>query len=221
MRFLIADDHLLARAGLTSLLEAEGHTVVGACDSGESAIRDTLRLQPDVVLLDIRMPGMNGLDALRLIKEKAPHVKVVIVTIAEDEEYVLEAIRRQANGFLLKSSCGEEFLNCIQALEKGNLAISPYLATRVINILMHENQAQDHQAPKLTPRQVEILRYTAHGLSNKEIGNLLMVSENTVKYHLKQILQKLNAQNRTEAVAVAISFGLLEAAAETPEPAQT
>ena len=210
MKFLIVDDHLLSRIGLTSLLEEVGYCVVGTCSTGEEAIQETIRAKPDVVLLDIRMPGMSGLEALRLIKEQVPQVKVVMVTIVEDENSILEAIFSGADGFLLKSSCADEFADCFKALEDGNLALSPCLATQVIQNLMHSPEPPDDSTQELTKRQVEILHLMALGWSNKEIGRKLMVSENTVKYHLKKILLKLNAQNRTEAVAMAVNSGWLE-----------
>ena len=221
MNFLIIDDHLLSRAGLTSLLEAIGHCVVGTCDTGEEALQEIIRIQPDVILLDIRMPGMSGLEALPLIKELAPQTKVVMVTVVEDQNAIVEAIRSGADGFLLKSSCEDEFIHCFKALESGNLALSPCLATQVIHDLMHMPEASapelsDDSTQELTKRQVEILHLMALGWSNKEIGHRLMVSENTVKYHLKKILQKMNAQNRTEAVAMAVNSGWLELAQPDP-----
>ena len=210
MNFLIVDDHYLSRAGLTSLLEAVGHCVIGTCSTGEEAVQEAIRLKPDVVLLDIRLPGMSGLEVLGHIKEQSPQMKVVIVTISEDENYILEAIRNGADGFLLKSSCSDEFINCLKALEQGNLALSPCLATRIIQDLMQAPEPPDDPYQELTERQVEILHLIALGWSNKEIGHKLMVSENTIKYHLKKILQKMNAQNRTEAVAMAVNNGLFE-----------
>lgn len=216
MNFLIVDDHYLARVGLTSLLEAEGHSVVGTCSTGESAVHEAIQLKPDVVLLDIRLPDMSGLEVLGHIKEQSPQMKVVIVTIAEDENYILEAIRNGADGFLLKSSCSDEFVNCLKALEQGNMALSPCLATRIIQDLMQAPEPPDDPNQELTERQVEILHLIALGWSNKEIGHKLMVSENTIKYHLKKILQKMNAQNRTEAVAMAVNGGLFEPAQPLP-----
>jgi len=221
MKFLIVDDHYLARLGLASLLEAEGHCVVGTCSTGKEAVLEALRLQPDVILLDIRMSDMSGLEAMELIKEQIPQVKIVIVTISEDKNYILEAIRGGADGFLLKSSCADEFINCLRALENGNMALSPCIATQVIQDLLHNPEASDDHTLGLTKRQVEILCLMAQGWSNKEIGRYLMVSENTVKYHLKKILQKTNTQNRTEAVAIAMNSGLLEIAQLTPSKSST
>ena len=210
MRFLIVDDHYLAQVGLTNLLEAEGHDVVGTCGTGEQAVSQNTQLQPDVILMDFRMPGMNGLEALRLIKEQTPQVKVVIVSVSEEENLILESIRAGADGYLFKGSSGDEFLDCLEALKSGNLALSPCMATQIINKLVQDPKPSENPIQALTKRQVEILHFMALGLSNKEIGARLMVSENTVKYHLKKILQKTNAQNRTEAVAMAMNSGILE-----------
>ena len=210
MNFLIADDHYLARIGLTSLLEAQDHQVVATCSSGEQAVLKAKQLQPDVIIMDVRMPNMDGLEALRLIKEQTPEIKVVMVSITEDEDLILEAIRSGADGFLFKSSCSEEFMNCIETLMSGNLALSPCIATRIINKLVRSPQPLADPLQELTKRQIEILNLLALGLSNKEIADRLMVSENTIKYHLKKILQKTNAQNRTEAVAMAMNSGILE-----------
>ena len=216
MNFLIVDDHFLARVGLTSLLEAEGHCVVGTCTTGEDAVQEAIRLKPDVILLDVRLPGISGLEVLCHVKEQSPQVKVVMVTIAEDENYILEAIRNGADGFLFKSSCSDEFVNCLNALEQGSLALSPCLATRIIQDLMQAPEPPNDPNQELTERQVEILHLMALGWSNKEIGHKLMVSENTIKYHLKKILQKMNAQNRTEAVAMAVNDGLFESVQPVP-----
>ena len=210
MRILVVDDHSLVRDGITSMLEAAGYTVVGQCGDGESAGSDALRLHPDVVLMDIAMPKMNGIDALRLIREAAPDIKVVILTISEDENTLIDAIQLGASGYMLKSSSGDEFLGCLKSLEYGELALNRSTATHLIQSLMEvKNGFKDERSP-LTERECEILQLVADGYSNKVIGQRLSVSENTVKYHIKKILQKLNAQNRTEAVAYAMRLGLLD-----------
>ena len=210
MRILVVDDHSLVRDGITSMLEAAGYTVVGQCGDGESAVSDAVRLHPDVVLMDIAMPKMNGIEALRLIREAAPDIKVVILTISEDENSLMDAFKFGASGFILKSSSGDEFLNFMQSLEDGELALNRSTATRLIQSLMQGKNGYRDQRPHLTDREQEILALVADGCSNKVIGQRLSVSENTVKYHLKKILQKMNAQNRTEAVAYAMRLGLLD-----------
>jgi DNA-binding NarL/FixJ family response regulator len=207
MRILVVDDHALVRDGLISLLESAGHYVVGDCGDGQSAVEQAIKLQPDVVLLDICMPKMDGVQTLKAIKTNAPNIKVVMLTISEDEEFVLQAIRSGADGYMIKSASGDEFLNCLRALEMGDLALSRSLATLVIQgLMLGQTEEEDSE---LTDREIEILQYVANGYSNKVIGKFLTVSENTIKYHLKKILQKLNARNRAEAVARAISLDLI------------
>ena len=210
MRILVVDDHSLVRDGITSMLEAAGYTVVGQSGDGESAVSDALRHHPDVVLMDIAMPKMSGIEALRLIREAAPDIKVVILTISEDENTLIDAIQLGASGYMLKSSSGDEFLRCLKSLEDGELALNRSTATHLIQSLMEVRSGVKNQRPPLTERECEILQLVADGYSNKVIGQRLSVSENTVKYHIKKILQKLNAQNRTEAVAYAMRSGLLD-----------
>jgi len=210
MRILVVDDHSLVRDGITSMLEAAGYTVVGQSGDGESAVSDALRHHPDVVLMDIAMPKMSGIEALRLIREAAPDIKVVILTISEDENTLIDAIQLGASGYMLKSSSGDEFLRCLKSLEDGELALNRSTATHLIQSLMEVRSGVKDQRPTLTERECEILQLVADGYSNKVIGQRLSVSENTVKYHIKKILQKLNAQNRTEAVAYAMRLGLLD-----------
>ena len=210
MRILVVDDHSLVRDGLTSMLEAAGHTVVGHSGDGESAVSDALRLRPEVVLLDIALPKMNGIEALRVIRESAPQIKVVMLTISEDENYLLDAIQLGASGYMLKSSSRDEFLGCLKSLEQGDLALNRSTATHLIQSLMEFNDGSRERPTCLTDRECEILQLVAAGHSNKVIGQQLSVSENTVKYHIKKVLQKLNAQNRTEAVANAMLMGLID-----------
>jgi len=210
MRILVVDDHSLVRDGITSMLEAAGYTVVGQCGDGESAVSEAVRLQPDMVLMDIAMPKMNGIEALRLIREAAPDIKVVILTISEDENSLMDAFKFGASGYILKSSSGDEFLNFMTSLEDGELALNRSTATHLIQSLMQVKNGYRDRRPHLTDREREILALVADGCSNKVIGQRLSVSENTVKYHLKKILQKMNAQNRTEAVAYAMRLGLLD-----------
>jgi DNA-binding NarL/FixJ family response regulator len=210
MRILVVDDHSLVRDGISSMLESAGHTVVGQCGDGKRAVADTLRLRPEVVLLDIAMPEMNGIEALRQIRDVAPQVKVVMLTISEDENSLVDAIQLGASGYMLKSSSGDEFLRCLASLEDGNLALNRTTATHLIQSLMEVNRGCQDRPADLTDRECEILMLVAEGHSNKVIGQQLSVSENTVKYHVKKILQKLNVQNRTEAVASALRLGMLE-----------
>ena len=209
MRIIVADDHQLVREGITNLLESAGHTVIGECGDGTEAVHQTLKLLPDLVLMDISMPGQSGLDAMGDIKAQAPDVKVVMLTMSEEEGSLIRAIQEGADGYMIKSTSGDELLESLNALEMGELALSRSMATRVIHGLMLSRDQDHSNDRKLTDREVEILNFIAEGHSNKVIGEYLNVSENTIKYHLKKILQKLNAQNRTQAVSIGMRQGLL------------
>jgi len=210
MRILVVDDHPLFRDGLISLLEASGHVVVGEADGGNEAVVAALSLQPDVVLMDIAMPQFDGMDALRRIKAEAPQIKVVMLTASEDDTSLITAIRSGAQGYLLKSLSAEEVLAGLDRITQGELAISNRDINRMVEGLIGlVNQPADHPNDTLTDREVELLQLVADGLSNKRIAQHLSVSENTVKYHIRQILMKLDAQNRTEAVILAIQAGLI------------
>jgi two-component system nitrate/nitrite response regulator NarL len=211
MRVLVADDHSLFRDGLVSLLEVAGYTVVGQAGDGQSAVDQAFNLQPDLILLDLHMPIMNGLDALRHIKEKQPGTFVVMLTVSDDESHLVEAMKAGANGYLYKHLNSQEFLRALEGLQRGEAAISMKSATVVIEKLSSlSTNSQTKSADALSEREVEILRLVANGYSNAVIATKISISENTVKYHLKHILQKLNARNRTEAVTAAMQAGILK-----------
>ncbi len=209
MRVLVADDHSLFRDGLISLLEAAGLDVVGQAGDGLTAVEMTLSLRPDLVLLDIAMPHMDGLEALRLIKEKLPETQVVMLTVSEDDGNVIAAIKSGAQGYLLKSLHAEEFLEMLDGLQRGEAAMTRQTTTRLMKGLAEPSLQRAAPSQSLTEREIELLQLVAEGLSNKAIAQTLSVSENTVKYHIRNILHKLNVQNRTEAVTQAIRAGLL------------
>jgi len=211
MRILVVDDHPLFRDGIVSLLEASGHTVVGQAGDGKEAVEVALHLKPDVVLMDIAMPQFDGLEALRRIKSEAPQTKVVILTVSEEDASLITAMRSGAQGYLLKSLSTEEFLTSLERLTRGELAISNQDINRIVEGLVGlVNQPPDSPKDTLTDRETELLQLVAEGLSNKTIAQHLSVSENTVKYHMRQILQRLDAQNRTEAAILAIQAGLIK-----------
>jgi len=209
MRILVADDHSLFRDGIISLLEAAGLEVVGQVGDGRAAVEAAQRLRPDVVLLDIDMPQMNGLEALRLIKAQQPETQVVMLTVADDDANLLEAARAGAQGYLLKSLNGDEFLRMLNGLQQGKAAMTRQTTARLMKGFSAPATPQVESTKNLTEREIELLQLVANGLSNKAVAKQLSISENTVKYHLKNILQKLGVQNRTEAVTYAIRTGLL------------
>jgi len=208
MRVLVADDHSLFRDGLVSLLEAAGHEVVGQVGDGEAAVESASRLQPELVLLDVAMPGTDGLAALRRIKAEHPEIRVVMLTVSDDDTTLFEALRAGAQGYLLKSLDANEFLEMVEGLGRGEAAMSRRTTARVLEGFSREEEAT---APRdrLTDREKELLTLVARGLSNKAIAAEMSISENTVKYYMKNILQKLGAQNRTEAAAYALQAGIV------------
>ena len=209
MRVIVADDHSLFRDGVVSLLEAAGFEVVGQAGDGRQAIDLVLKHRPDLVLLDITMPHMGGLEALHQIREQAPAVQVVMLTVSDDEADLLEAMRSGARGYLLKNLKAEEFLDLLEGLARGETALTRQAASRVIHRLTQGGKSPGRGA-QLTERELELLPLLVEGLANRAIAQRLSVSENTVKYHVKAILQKLEAKNRTEAAMVAIRAGLVK-----------
>ena len=210
MRILVADDHALVRDGISSLLEAAGFDVVGQAGDGLEVLDAVDSLKPDLVLMDISMPEMSGLDALREIKVAHPMVIVVMLTVSDEESDLFEALRAGAKGYLLKNMDSASFVDELRKLEQGAMAIDPTAVSRIVEGYVELSRGGS-QVEKgiLTRREIELLTLVAQGLSNKAIAQELSVSENTVKYHIRQILHKLAVQNRTEAVTAAIRLGLI------------
>lgn len=212
MRILLADDHPLFRDGLASLLGAWGHDIVGEAADGFEAVAAVDRVRPDLVLMDVRMPGMSGIEAIRQLALVHPEIAVVMLTVSEDEDDLFEAIRAGARGYLFKSLDARQLRTMMEAVERGEAAITPATAARM---LARWGQAGGDGQPgrdrrvsddpnRLTPRELEVLELVTTGLRNKEIGARLGISENTVKYHLRNILGKLHAESRTELATRAV-----------------
>lgn len=199
MRILLADDHALFRDGLASLLAAWGHEVVGAASTADEAVALAARTRPDLILMDIRMPG-GGIAATRTIKLRQPETAIVMLTVSEDEEDLFAAIKAGASGYLLKNVRGQELRALIEAVGRGEAALSPASAKRILEEFARGSVAA--AAPggpeRLTRRELDVLAQLVAGATNKMIASALGISENTVKYHLKHILAKLHAQSRTE-----------------------
>ncbi len=209
MRVLVADDHALFRDGIVSLLEAAGHQVIGQVGDGRAAVEAALRLKPDLVLLDITMPIMDGPSALRKIKAELPETQIVMLTVSDEDVLLLDCVTAGASGYLLKSLTAEEFLGLLRGLENGEAALTGKMTARLIKGVADTPKTREQPSDTLSTREIELLRLVAAGNSNKAIAEELSISENTVKYHMKNILQKLSAKNRTEAVTQAIRAGLL------------
>jgi DNA-binding NarL/FixJ family response regulator len=213
MRVLLVDDHALVRDGIASLLTASGIEVVGEASDGLEALEKTRRLKPDIVLMDIKMPRCNGLEATRLIKAEMPKVKIVILTVSDDEEDLFEAIKSGAEGYLLKNIKAEQFLALLSGVDKGEAAISPVVATKIMEEFARRIKGAGLPTPEteLTDREVEVLKLVASGALNKEIAATLNITENTVKYHLRNITEKLHLRNRAQVAAYAVSKGITPA----------
>jgi len=209
-RVIVADDHSLFRDGITSLLEAAGYDVVEQVGDGEMAVEAVRRLTPDLILLDITMPKKDGVETLRVIKSEFPHIKVVMLTVSDKNDDLFAALQAGADGYLLKDLNSDEFLEMLGGLEAGEAAISRRMTTQLISGFQELSSQSDRSKNLLTERELELLSFMADGLSNRGIAEKLFISENTVKYHVRNILQKFGVQNRTEAVALAIRQGLLK-----------
>jgi DNA-binding NarL/FixJ family response regulator len=208
MRVLVADDHSLFRDGLVSLLEAAGHQVVGQVGDGQAAVEAARRLDPELILLDVSMPNLDGLAALRQIKAERPHAKVVMLTVSDDDT-LFEALEAGAQGYLLKSLSADEFLEILKGVAQGEAALTRKTATRLIDGLAKGKRRTEEPQHRLTPRESALLELVVSGMSNKAIAKEMSISENTVKYYMKSILQKLGARNRTEAATLALREGLV------------
>ena len=214
IRVAIADDQALVRAGFRKLLEVDTEIeVVGEAGDGLEAVDVAQRLRPDVVLMDIRMPGADGLEATRRIASGTSAARVLILTTFGLTEYVYEALRAGASGFLLKDSPAEEMLAAVRIVARGDAMLDPAVTRAVIEDYARKPRSRDDLTQKLealTARELEVLRLLARGLSNAEIASELVVSDGTVKTHVARILQKLDLRDRVQAVILAYESGLIE-----------
>jgi DNA-binding NarL/FixJ family response regulator len=208
MRVVIADDHALVRHGLHYLLEEHGIEVVGEAQDGQEAVEQARALQPDIVLMDLKMPGMDGLTATGLISKELPEVKVVVLTASENDDDLFEAVASGAKGYLLKDVEPDQFFIMLDGVAQGVPAFTPTLARKVLCAIVRP--AVPHVLATLTTREQEVLELLVQGVtSNRELATSLVVSENTVKYHLRNILNKLHLRNRAQVVAYALCNGLV------------
>ena len=215
IRVLIVDDHALFRRGLQMVLEGESDIdVVGEASDGHEAIERAERTSPDVVLMDVRMPKRSGIEATRAIKEILPSAKILMLTISDEEVDLYEAIKAGASGYLLKEISIEEVANAVRAVQQGQSLISPSMASKLLTefaAMVKRRDERNHvPGPRLTDRELEVLKLVAKGMNNRDIGSELFISENTVKNHVRNILEKLHLHSRMEAVVYAVREKLLD-----------
>ena len=216
IRVLIADDQALFRRGLYVVLGTEENIeVVAEAEDGEQAIVKAEEMAPDVVLMDVRMPRVNGIEAASRIRETLPSTKILMLTVSDEEDDLYEAIKAGANGYLLKEISVEEVASAIRAVVQGQSLISPSMASKLLNEFNSlARQAADRReqlpAPVLTARELEVLKLVARGMSNRDVADQLYISENTVKNHVRNILEKLHLHSRMEAVMYAVRKRLLD-----------
>jgi DNA-binding NarL/FixJ family response regulator len=215
IRVLIVDDHALFRRGLEMVLAQEPDLeLVGEAGDGAEAVHKAADLLPDVVLLDVRMPTSGGIEACAAIKEVAPSAKIVMLTTSEEEADLYDAIKAGANGYLLKEISIDEVATGIRAIHEGQSLISPSMASKLLTeFATMIKKGEEHQqvpAPRLTERELQVLKLVARGLNNRDIARQLYISENTVKNHVRNILEKLQLHSRMEAVFYAVREKLFE-----------
>lgn len=206
-RVLVVDDHPVVREGLVSVLEDQPEIeVVGSLDSAERAVAQIGRLRPDIVLLDLELPGMDGVAAIPRLLAAHPSTGVIVFTAYDTEERVLGALRAGARGYLLKGATGQEIAQAIRAVQAGG----SHLAPRVASTVLAQVKGSPRTAPELSPREHEVLRLVADGLPTKQIARALGITERTVKFHVASLMRKLGADNRAQMVAVAAQRHLLQ-----------
>jgi DNA-binding NarL/FixJ family response regulator len=211
IRVLIAEDQTLMRQGLRTILElSEGFTVVGEAEDGQQAVERALALEPDVVLMDVQMPEMNGVQATAQITRTLPSTRVILLTTFDYDEYIFEGIKAGARGYLLKDMSTAELLGAIRRIHEGESIVQPSVAARLIAEFSRRHTAPEQPDESLSEREREVLRLLAAGWTNKAIAAELVLTEGTVKNYVSTILAKLHAANRTHATQIARKQGLIE-----------
>jgi DNA-binding NarL/FixJ family response regulator len=219
VRVMLVDDDDLMRAGLRSVLSSdETIEIVGEAGDGREAIERIRALQPHLVLMDIRMPHVDGISATRQVLSAFPEVKVVVLTTFEQDDYIFESLAAGASGFLLKRTKPEELIAAIHTVADGDSLLSPSVTRRVIDRMAVQPAAvrASERLDALTPRELEVLEFVARGLSNREIADSFVIEESTVKTHVKRILMKLGLRDRVQAVIFAYETGVIRPGSRTP-----
>ena len=214
MRILLVDDHVLFRRGVASILAGQpGLEVVGEASNGFEAQDKARETMPDVILMDIHMPGCSGLEAVSAIKREMPHVKIIMLTVSDDEADLFTAIKNGAQGYLLKNLNPQDLFSMLETVRKGEAALMPAMMARVLDefrSVAREAEVAGVFHEDLTPRELEVLQEVAKGATNRQIAETLFIAENTVKIHLRNILDKLHLQNRIQAATYALREGLAD-----------
>jgi DNA-binding NarL/FixJ family response regulator len=214
MRILLVDDQPLFRGAIAELLSGQPDmTVVGVAENGLAAVEKAHELQPDLIVMDVEMPVMNGVEATRLIREQLPAVKVVMLTVADDDDHLYDAIKFGAHGYLLKDLRPEQLYDMLRSVMAGETALSPRIAARLLDeirdgLTTRTPTSRQADEPAVTPRELEILQLVAEGMSNREIGRKLHITEGTVKNHVHNALERLHMDNRIQAAAYIVRQGL-------------
>jgi DNA-binding NarL/FixJ family response regulator len=210
IRVVLADDHALIREALTSLFAKQPDIqLVAAVDNGEDAVREVLTLVPDVAILDISMPKLNGIDAIQRIKASRPGVAILVLTVHEDYEHIRRVLEVGAAGYLTKDSLGQQVVHAVKATASGDVVLSQCVMRKVVSQPLEQTACPTTNSADLTARELQILRLAARGLGNSEIADELKLGMRTVRGHLEEVFSKLDVASRTEAVAVALRTGLL------------
>jgi DNA-binding NarL/FixJ family response regulator len=212
IRILLADDHTLVRDGIRSLLEdTPDMVVVGVAEDGHTAVKMACQLEPDVVLMDIAMPLLNGLEATRQIKQQCPRVKVLILSMHENEEYIRQALARGAMGYILKDAAAHDLLDAIHAVQRGEAVLSPAITRLVIEDYLRWGDLEGQQtADGLSAREREVLQLIAEGYTSKQIAEILSISVKTVQAHRTNLMSKLDLHDRAELIKYAIQKKIIE-----------
>lgn len=210
MKILLCDDQAVIRDGLEMLLTLEKDMqVVGSASDGAEAVELASQKQPDLILMDLKMPGVNGIEATRQIRAKFPHVKILVLTTYDDDEWLFDAIRAGASGYLLKDTPRQKIIEAIRGTVEGKSFLDPVVAGKLMNqVASNQKQPASILAGKLTERELDVLRLLAKGFNNSDIASQLHLSEGTVRNHVSAILEKLNVSDRTQAAVIAIQHGL-------------
>jgi len=215
MKILLVDGHALFLQGLKNMLIANDIEVLGTAGNSQEALCKVEELQPEIILMDVQMPGQDGIETTRIIKNQYPHIKIVMLTVSQDDNHLFEAIKAGASGYLLKGIDKETFLPLLAGLARGEPPLSPGLAAKVLAEFSRREQERASTADRTSPitalsgQQVGILKFVAQGLTYKNVGDRLQLSESTIKYHMGEITNRLHLENRSQVIAYASEQNLV------------